>query len=109
MVKNNIQKKNQRAARTVRPKPTRQPGGTLVSASSAVVMAVVKADAYGHGMGPVARAARQQGVEWLGVALPTEALALRAIICQAPKLKARCLLQTCVEAALGTRGGWGDG
>lgn len=42
-------------------------------------MAVVKADAYGHGIGPVASAARQQGVEWLGVALPTEALALRAM------------------------------
>jgi alanine racemase len=48
-------------------------------AGGAQVMAVVKADAYGHGMGPVARAARGQGVEWLGVALPSEALALRAV------------------------------
>lgn len=47
-------------------------------ARSAQVMAVVKADAYGHGAIPVARAARNQGVEWLGVALPSEALALRA-------------------------------
>ena len=39
--------------------------------------AVVKADAYGHGMGPVARAARAHGAAWLGVALPSEALALR--------------------------------
>ncbi len=41
------------------------------------VMAVVKADAYGHGMVPVARAARRAGVDWLGVATPAEALALR--------------------------------
>ena len=47
-------------------------------AGSAEVMAVVKADGYGHGMVPIAREARAQGVPWLGVALPTEALALRA-------------------------------
>lgn len=48
-------------------------------AGNATVMAVVKADAYGHGMGPVARTARRCGVDWLGVALPSEALALRAM------------------------------
>ena len=48
-------------------------------AGPALLMAVVKADAYGHGLGPVARTARQAGVEWLGVALPSEALALRAL------------------------------
>lgn len=42
------------------------------------LMAVVKADGYGHGMVPVARAARQAGAEWLGVATADEALALRA-------------------------------
>ena len=42
------------------------------------LMAVVKADAYGHGMVEVARIARAHGVEWLGVALPSEAVALRA-------------------------------
>ena len=47
-------------------------------AGRADVMVVVKADAYGHGMVPVARLARQEGVTWLGVALPSEALALRA-------------------------------
>ena len=41
------------------------------------VMAVVKADAYGHGMVPVARAAREAGADWLGVATGEEALALR--------------------------------
>lgn len=42
-----------------------------------LTMAVVKADAYGHGATPVARAARSAGAQWLGVALPSEAIALR--------------------------------
>ena len=41
------------------------------------VMAVVKADGYGHGMLPTARAARQAGATWLGLARVEEALALR--------------------------------
>lgn len=47
-------------------------------AAPAGVMAVVKADAYGHGMVECARAAVEAGASWLGVALPEEALALRA-------------------------------
>jgi alanine racemase len=42
------------------------------------MMTVVKADGYGHGMVQVARAARQAGADWLGVATIDEALALRA-------------------------------
>ena len=42
------------------------------------MMTVVKADGYGHGMVPVARAAREAGADWLGVATIDEALALRA-------------------------------
>ena len=42
------------------------------------MMVVVKADGYGHGMLEVARAAREEGVPWLGVAVLEEALALRA-------------------------------
>lgn len=41
------------------------------------VMVVVKADGYGHGMVPVARAAREAGADWLGVATLDEAMALR--------------------------------
>jgi alanine racemase len=41
-------------------------------------MAAVKADAYGHGALPVARALEAAGVEWFGVATPAEALELRA-------------------------------
>ena len=43
----------------------------------AAVMAVVKADAYGHGLVPCARAALEGGASWLGAALPDEAVALR--------------------------------
>lgn len=41
------------------------------------VMAVVKADGYGHGLAASARAAREAGAEWLGVASCEEALAVR--------------------------------
>jgi alanine racemase len=42
------------------------------------MIAVVKADGYGHGMLEAARAAREGGAEWVGVATIDEALALRA-------------------------------
>ncbi|WP_282694381.1 alanine racemase [Streptomyces sp. CC208A] len=42
------------------------------------IMAVVKADAYGHGAERCARAALDAGADWLGTATPQEALALRA-------------------------------
>ena len=47
-------------------------------AEGAAMMTVVKADGYGHGMLEVARAAREAGAPWLGVATLDEALALRA-------------------------------
>ncbi|SDC30418.1 alanine racemase [Sanguibacter gelidistatuariae] len=49
-----------------------------VAGRSAQVMAVVKADAYGHGLVPSARAAVRGGATWLGTAQIAEALALRA-------------------------------
>ncbi|MDR1412595.1 MAG: alanine racemase [Actinomycetes bacterium] len=49
-------------------------------------MAVVKADAYGHGAVAVARAAVDAGAEWLGVATADEALELRAGGLAAPVL-----------------------
>jgi alanine racemase len=52
----------------------------------AQVMAVVKADGYGHGLLPSAQAALDGGAAWLGVALPEEALALRAAGISAPVL-----------------------
>jgi alanine racemase len=41
------------------------------------LMAVVKADAYGHGAVPVARVLAARGVDWLGVATVEEAVELR--------------------------------
>src|SRR6476469_1406861 len=55
-------------------------------AGSAAVMAVVKADGYGHGMLPCARAALSAGAQWLGAAKPSEALELRAAGIEAPIL-----------------------
>lgn len=49
----------------------------LAAHTGTAVMVVVKADGYGHGMLPVARAAREAGAEWLGAATLAEALALR--------------------------------
>ena len=52
----------------------------------AQVMAVVKADGYGHGLLPSARAALAGGADWLGVAFLEEALLLRAAGITAPVL-----------------------
>jgi alanine racemase len=46
-------------------------------ANGAAVMAIVKADAYGHGMVPAARAAQAGGATWLGTAVLEEAVMLR--------------------------------
>ncbi|MET4638699.1 alanine racemase [Mycetocola sp. 2940] len=50
------------------------------------LVAVVKADGYGHGAVPVARAALAGGADWLGTADIPEALALRAAGIDAPLL-----------------------
>jgi alanine racemase len=55
-------------------------------AAPAQVMAVVKADGYGHGAVPVARAAVAAGAAELGVATIDEALALRTAGITAPVL-----------------------
>lgn len=52
----------------------------------AQVMAVVKANAYGHGDVEVARAALEAGATWLGVILVDEGLRLRAAGIDAPIL-----------------------
>jgi alanine racemase len=55
-------------------------------AGDAAVMAVVKADGYGHGLAESARAAIAGGATWLGVAMADEAIALRAAGIDAPTL-----------------------
>jgi len=49
----------------------------LMAISGKPALAVVKADAYGHGFVPVAKQALDAGATWLGVALLEEAIALR--------------------------------
>ena len=58
----------------------------LRARTTAEVMAVVKADGYGHGMLPSARAALAGGATWLGVATLDEALTLRRAGLTAPVL-----------------------
>jgi alanine racemase len=59
---------------------------TLKAATPADVLAVVKADGYGHGLVPSARAALDGGATWLGVAVLDEAIALRQAGITAPLL-----------------------
>ncbi|MGH9015177.1 MAG: alanine racemase [Acidimicrobiia bacterium] len=54
------------------------------AARPAALMAVVKADGYGHGAVPVARAALDAGATWLGVALVEEGRTLREAGVDAP-------------------------
>ncbi len=55
-------------------------------AGAADLMAVVKADGYGHGLVPSAQAALRGGATWLGVAQVSEAIALRDAGITAPVL-----------------------
>ena len=58
----------------------------LKELSGTPVMAVVKADAYGHGLVPVAKTALEAGASSLGVALLEEAITLREAGITAPIL-----------------------
>src|SRR2546430_15606295 len=58
----------------------------LRAGTAAEVMAVVKADGYGHGLVHSARAALAGGATWLGVAFLEEAVALREAGIHAPVL-----------------------
>jgi len=68
--------------------------------SPAKVISIVKADAYGHGAIPVAKALRQAGTEFLGVASLDEALELRDSGLDVPVLIVGPLLGTEVEEAV---------
>jgi len=58
----------------------------LKAQSGTKLLAVVKADAYGHGLVPVAQAAISAGADMLGVALLEEAITLREAGITAPIL-----------------------
>jgi len=57
-----------------------------LSGAGVSILAAVKADAYGHGLLPVARALSEEGVDWLGVALTEEGLELRRAAISTPIL-----------------------
>lgn len=59
---------------------------TIASTTNAEVLAVVKADAYGHGIVPVAQVALSSGATWLGVALLEEAFTVRKAGISAPMI-----------------------
>jgi alanine racemase len=69
-------------------------------AAPAKLMAVVKADAYGHGALPVARVALESGAAWLGTAHVSEALPLRENGIEAPLLAWLHTRDTNFEAAI---------
>ena len=58
--------------------------GRILERSGVAVMAVVKADAFGHGAVEVARTVLDAGATWLGVATVEEGLELRAADIHAP-------------------------
>ena len=62
------------------------PAELLRVADGAALCAVVKADGYGHGAVPVARAALDGGATWLAVALVEEGVVLRESGIEAPIL-----------------------
>jgi alanine racemase len=66
----------------------------------AELCAVVKADAYGHGLGPAAGAALAGGASWLGVATAGEAAALRVHLPEARILVMGAMTRYELEAAL---------
>ena len=85
----------------------------LNARTTAEVLAVVKADGYGHGLVPSARAAVEGGATWLGTALLDEALALRAAGITTPRVLAWLLGpgESCADALradidLSVNAGW---
>lgn len=65
------------------------------------LMAVVKADGYGHGALEVAQTALQSGADWLGVATVAEGLKMRALGFTQPILLLGLLTPAALPAAIG--------
>ena len=66
----------------------------------AKLMAVVKADAYGHGAVPVAKAALEAGADMLAVAIPEEGIELREAGIAAPILVLGGIEESAAEAVV---------
>ncbi len=75
-------------------------GAGPVPAPAPALCAVVKADGYGHGAVPCARAALAGGATWLGVAAAAEASELRAAGIDAPILVMGALAPSELDVAL---------
>jgi alanine racemase len=75
----------------------------LLKPAGSELMAVVKADGYGHGAIPVAKAALAAGATWVGVSLVEEGLALREAGIDAPVLVLSELPEGSHEEALEAR------
>jgi len=70
------------------------------TAAPAALCAVVKADGYGHGAVPAARAAQAAGAAWLAVATAAEAAELRAAGIEGPLLVLGALTSEELDVAL---------
>ena len=81
----------------------RNAGRLAEVAAPAALCAVVKADAYGHGMIPAARAALAGGATWLAVATADEARGLREAGLEGPVLVMGALSPEELEVALAAR------
>lgn len=66
----------------------------------AKIMAVVKGNAYGHGMVEVSRFLEKQGIDYLGVALLEEGIELREAGIKTPILVLSCIQEEEAEEAL---------
>ena len=69
-------------------------GVLRAAAPGALQLATVKANAYGHGLLPVARAALDGGADWLGVAQLAEAFTLRRGLDEAGVARAEAPIST---------------
>ena len=69
-------------------------------AGGAKFLAVVKADAYGHGAVPVAKAALEAGADMLAVAIPEEGIELRNAGIAAPILVLGGIEESAAEAVV---------
>lgn len=70
------------------------------AAAGAELLAVVKADAYGHGAVVCAQALAKAGAEWFGVTSAAEGIAVRAALSKARVLLMRGLLADEIETAI---------
>lgn len=76
---------------------------SLREAIPAQMIFVIKADAYGHGMVAIARAAAEEGVNWFAVAYLEEALQLREALPDVNILVLGCVLPESVDRLIEKR------